>query len=166
MPSTYEPIATTTLGTASGTITFSSIPATYTDIKAVFVRATGSNTDLKFRVNGDTGTNFSQTELTANGSAVTSYGRTSQTGVYAGGIEVAPSATQPEFLEIELFSYAGSTNKTFLSKHSADYNGTGEVDIVVSLWRNTAAITSVTIFASSGTFAIGTTATLYGIKNA
>jgi hypothetical protein len=37
MPATYEPIATTTLGTAAAFITFSSIPATYTDLRLVIV---------------------------------------------------------------------------------------------------------------------------------
>ena len=32
MPATYEPIATTTLGSAQATVTFSSIPGTYTDL--------------------------------------------------------------------------------------------------------------------------------------
>jgi hypothetical protein len=35
MPATYEPIATTTLGTAAATITFSSIPATYSDLMQI-----------------------------------------------------------------------------------------------------------------------------------
>ena len=37
MPATYEPIATTTLGSAATNITFSSIPATYTDLRLVLV---------------------------------------------------------------------------------------------------------------------------------
>jgi hypothetical protein len=35
MAKTYEPIATTTLGTAAATVTFSSISGTYTDLVLV-----------------------------------------------------------------------------------------------------------------------------------
>jgi len=166
MATTYEKIATTTLGSNASSIDFTSIGSGYTDLRIVFVRPTGNNGDLKFRYNSDTGTNYSQTELTANGSAASSYRRTSQTGIYAGVIEVASSTTLPQFLEIDIFSYAGSTYKTSLSTASLDYNGTGEVDKVVGLWRSTAAITSISIYTSSNNFYTGTTATLYGILKA
>jgi hypothetical protein len=48
-----------------------------------------------------------------------------------------------------------------------DKNGSGAVWQIVGLWRSTSAITSINFFSSTGNnFAIGTTATLYGIKNA
>jgi hypothetical protein len=40
MPATYEPIATTTLGGAAATITFSSISSAYTDLRIVLVGTT------------------------------------------------------------------------------------------------------------------------------
>jgi len=49
----------------------------------------------------------------------------------------------------------------------ADQNGSGVVANIVGLWRNTAAITSINLSTLSAyNFNIGTTATLYGIKNA
>ena len=66
---------------------------------------------------------------------------------------------------LDIFSYTGSTNKTVLVTNSVDQNGSGQVGRVVGLWRNTAAITTITLSDSSN-FAIGTTATLYGIKAA
>ena len=45
-------------------------------------------------------------------------------------------------------------------------NGGGTVERSVGLWRNTAAITSITILLDSGNYAAGTTATLYGILKA
>ena len=164
MASTYEPIATNTLGSAATSITFSSIPATYTDLRLVFVGTVSSATDAKIRLNSDTGSNYSTTALYGTGSAAGStYGAASFFNASFGGVL---STTVPSLITADLFSYAGSTNKTALTEQSSDYNGTGAVTRAVSLWRNTAAITSVQIYVSAGNFNIGTTATLYGIKNA
>ena len=79
MATTYEAIQTTTLGSAAADITFSSIPATYTDLVLVYIGATVSNNiNYYLRFNGDTGTNYSYTYLSGTGSAVGS-GRGSTT---------------------------------------------------------------------------------------
>ena len=168
MATTYEPIATTTLGSAASEITFSSIAATYTDLRIVFVGTQGSATAYVYaRVNGDTGSNYSETILYGNGSSALSARNTSQSqwGIAAGA---SLSTTLPALVTLDIFSYAGSTNKTALGTTSNDQNGSGVTERTVHLWRNTAAITSVTLRSAGGgsTFAIGTTATLYGIKNA
>ena len=71
MTATYDPIATTTLGSAASTITFSSIPNTFTDLRLVLfgvtLNATGTYNQIRF--NNDTGTNYSWTQLLGNGSA-------------------------------------------------------------------------------------------------
>jgi hypothetical protein len=67
---------------------------------------------------------------------------------------------------MDFFSYAGSTNKTVLIEISQDYNGSGVVQRSVALFRDTAAITRLDLTAVGTTFAIGTTATLYGILKA
>jgi hypothetical protein len=163
MPVTYENIATTTLGSAATTITFSSIAASYTDLRLVLVSSDGVGSSITMRFNSDTGSNYSRTTLNGNGtSAVTS------TTSNATSINIAPNnATAGLFglYTIDVFSYAGSTNKTVLSTNSVDQNGSGQVGRLVGLWRNTAAITTITLTDSSN-FAIGTTATLYGILKA
>jgi hypothetical protein len=161
---TYEPIATTTLGTA-GTITFSSIPATYTDLRLVITGITSSATILTLRINGDTATNYSHTYIQGNGTAVTSSRATSDTSIDFHNVQVT-STTLPFFASADFFSYAGSTNKTVLMNMNLDKNGSGEVDTRVGLWRSTSAITSLLIEPNAGNLAIGTTATLYGIKAA
>lgn len=169
MPATYEPIATTTLGSAASTITFSSIPSTYTDLRLVLVAtASSANTAYpRFRFNGDTGTNFSNTTLKANGTTAASDRDTSQTSLILGPYNyVALSTTIPTFGSIDIFSYAGSTNKTCLTISNNDLNGSGEITARVGLWRSTSAITSIDILGNGGNFAAGTTATLYGIKAA
>lgn len=163
MAVTYEPIATTTLGSANTTITFSSIPGTYTDLRLIVVgKVTGISTNNTYRFNSDTGTNYSRTRLLGDGATASSDRTTSATSitdVFLG------STTNPHLAIVDIFSYAGSTNKTVLTLNSSDDNGSGYVGRGVGLWRNTAAITTITI-ANNGTFDIGTTATLYGILKA
>jgi hypothetical protein len=167
MPATYEPIATTTLGSTSATITFSTIPATYTDLRVVLNAIADTSAigyDLRFRINGDTATNYSGTDLSGNGSAASSNRTSNQ--VYMTATQNTGLATTPSLFTFDYFSYAGSTNKTVLSTASSDRNGSGETLRKVSLWRSTSAITSVSFFPQTGSFAAGTTATLYGILKA
>jgi len=164
MPSTYEPIATTTLGTAASSITFSSIPATYTDLRLVLTEFSSNTATTRLRFNSDSGTNYSSTSLFGSGTAAGSGRQADDTGIwldyYAGG-----STTIPLLQIADIFSYAGSTNKTVLVNGNSDKNGSGAVERIVGLWRNTSAITSVTAARDSGNYNTGTTATLYGIKN-
>lgn len=165
MPATYENIATTTLTSAASTITFSSISGSYTDLRLVFVGvATSISTDIWLRFNSDTGTNYSNTFLYGDGTSALSDRTTGSSRINQGLIDL--STTIPCFSAIDIFSYAGSTNKTVLWSQSNDKNGSGAAEATVGLWRNTAAITTVTIQTSTSTFASGTTATLYGILRA
>jgi hypothetical protein len=166
MPATYEPIATTTLGSAAASITLSSIPATYTDLRLVVVMQVDTTNTCFFQYNSDTGSNYSETILWGNGSTANSFTAASRTRIPIGGDIVSASTTLPFLAEIDVFSYAGSTNKTTLVSTSEDFNGSGVTRKQVNLWRNTAAITSITLGRSAGNYKIGTTATLYGIKSA
>jgi hypothetical protein len=165
MPSTYEPIATTTLGSAAASITFSSIASSWTDLRISFTGTATGGTSPIIRFNSDTGTNYSQTILYGDGSAAYSYNYTSQ-----GKIFLNPDSSfnaTPQFNTIDIFSYAGSTYKTALVTSQHDKNGSGVVERIVGLWRSTSAITSVTLSLNGGqNMDIGTIATLYGIKNA
>jgi len=166
MPVTYDNIATTTLSSAASTITFSSIPATYTDLRVVLVaRAVSTSISVDVRFNSDSGTNYSKTLLYGDGTSAQSatYFNQTQIGTNFGS---AFDATNPGLLTMDLFSYAGSTNKTILFTVDNDLNGSGETQRTVALWRNTAAINTIALISSANQFKIGTTATLYGIKNA
>ena len=168
MPATYEPIATTTLGSAASSITFSSIPSTYTDLRVVLVtKTTSGNADIYLRFNSDSGSNYSRTILYGTGSVAGSGRNTSQTYLYLTGTAY-PNASYAALVEADIFSYAGSTYKTLLNKVATDKNGAGGVEANVGLWRSTSAITSITLTleASAQDFPTGTTATLYGIKSA
>jgi hypothetical protein len=165
MPATYEPIATTTLGSVAATITFSSIPATYTDLRISLVGSlSGGGAYGNLRFNSDSASNYSVTILRGNGTTASSARQTSATEILYQWTATS-SSSDLVFHDINIFSYAGSTFKTVLFANSQDANGGGSVERNVGLWRSTAAITSVNLISSS-TWNIGTTATLYGIKNA
>jgi hypothetical protein len=165
MATTYEKIATTTLGSTSATITFSSIPATYTDLRLVFTGTTATSTNFTLRYNNDSASNYSWTWLGGTGSAAQS-GRFTSATEYYGNVTLE---TTPQLYEVDIFSYAGSTFKTALIGESADKNGSGQLSRSAFLWRSTSAINRIDItalYGATNTYAIGTTATLYGILKA
>ena len=166
MPATYEPIATTTLGSAAASITFSSISSAYTDLICVVTLRTTTGNGCTFRFNSDSGNNYSSTFLRGDGTTAESNRYSTWSNLPVIGV-YGLSSTQPSLYRISIFNYAGSTNKTILSEGSTDRNGSGNVDRAVGLWRNTNAITSITIAdGGSSTITAGSTATLYGILKA
>jgi hypothetical protein len=163
MPTTYEPIQTYTLGSAAASIDFTSIGSAYTDLRIVLTGTSSTGNSIRARFNSDSGTNYSTTILFGNGSSATTSQSTGLAHIF---ITNGSSTTIPLMATLDIFSYAGSTFKTSLATQSRDENGSGVVGNSVQLWRNTAAITNISLFLSSGNLQTGTIATLYGIKNA
>lgn len=164
---TYEPIATTTLGSNQQFIDFTSIGSGYTDLRiVVFGKSASDYASVGFRLNGDTGSNYSSTRLYGTGGAAASQRIANSSYADISGWN-GFMTSQVSMVTMDLFSYAGSTNKTALGTAATDLNGSGAVERVVSLWRSTAAVTSIRLMCagSAVNFASGTTATLYGIKN-
>lgn len=165
MPVTYETIASTTLSSASSTITFSSIPATFTDLRLVFVSTASSGNPI-VRLNADSGSNYSTTLLLGDGANPGTSRSANRTDLGISQGNVYSSNTIPTLTTFDFFSYAGSTLKTVLINQNQAFNDDGRTVQRVSLWRSTSAITSIDFSRDSGTYGIGTIATLYGIKAA
>jgi hypothetical protein len=162
--STYTPIATTTIGTAAASYTFSSISGSYTDLVLVAspISSLGSP-DMIMQFNGDTGSNYSYIILRGNGSAAASARATSATYIdFCGATAVTTTFGFQANVSIQNYSNA-TTYKTALVRSNNAGNGT---DAIVGLWRNTAAITSITLSLSANLLAAGSTFTLYGIAAA
>lgn len=166
MALTYEPIATTTLGSAAASITFSSIPSTYTDLRVVITSLNSSNNqDGKLTFNNDTATNYSDLHVYGDGASAGTYRETSQ--AYIAIFSLSNIVTNgASMAQIDIFSYAGSTYKTVLIRTANDKNGSGSTAATVGLWRSTAAITRLDLALTAGNYNAGTTATLYGILKA
>ena len=167
MAITYEPLATTTLGSAAASVTFSSISGSYTDLVLVMnakgTGFTGSGTYPYVRYNSDSGTNYSRTYLSGNGSSASSSRASSENlqylvgGTYVDGTFAYNSITH-------FMNYSNTTTyKTMLSRAN---NSGVQVDALVGLWRSTSAITSIIVYSSNGNFDTGSTFSLYGIKSA
>lgn len=160
MAATYIPIATQTLASPATSITFSSIPGTYTDLRLiVHIALTSSATSIYLQMNGLNPTT-SYGYIKGDG-ATPVYINNTTTATVAG---VTSSNTQPSFMQVDFFSYAASANKSVLIQGGEDVNGTGFLFNTVGTFQTTAAITSIAISTvSAPTMGTGTVATLFGI---
>ena len=157
MSSTYEPIATTTLGSAQSTVTFSSISGSYTDLILVYNAISSTDDQNYLQFNGDTGSNYSRTFMSGTGSSAVSGRDTSINKMYG-----PFSVSVPTINIAQIQNYSNSTTfKTALIRSGAANNST---IATAGLWRSTSAITSILVGTNSGTFNSGTVFTLYGIK--
>ena len=174
MPTTYEPIATTTLSSAQSSVTFSSISGSYTDLRiAIQARSTAAGNgreSFRIRFNGDTNSNYSATWIVGNGTSAGSNRNSSQTYAYAMFQESNSTSTAFGMNTLDIMNYSNATTyKTGLTRSS--YNLLGNTEDCsaahVFLWRSTSAITSIEFSTdASGGLSSGSTFTLYGITAA
>ena len=172
MAATYTLISSNVLSASAASVTFSSIPATYTDLVLRFTarsdRAIVSD-NIPITFNG-TATGYSRTYLVNNGGTPQSANQTSTGTSIAVLYSDGANATANTFSSGEVYipSYTVSQNKPVSSIGMVeDNNATGYAGTTAHLWSNTAAITSITVSASSSqNFVAGSSFYLYGIKNA
>jgi hypothetical protein len=163
MAKTYLPIATTTLGSAAASYTFSSITGTYTDLIMVFSGTMATEEALLMEFNGDTSALYSYSNLVGNGSTATSGRSTGNTKISL--VSTGTGKTSQFQIIVQLQNYSNTTTfKTCLVRAS---NSTQEASTEVGLYRSTSAITSIKFYGNaSSNIAAGSTFTLYGIKAA
>ena len=163
MTATYDCIATTTTTGNATTVTFSSIPATYTDLVVVFNGAEQGSSGIYFQMNGDTATNYSHTRLVGNGTSALSNRGSNSSKIYLDQGVTFSSTLGENTVILQFMNYSNSTtNKTVISRATAPGSGTAAI---VYLWRNTAAINSISFKIDSDYIINGSTFTLYGIKS-
>ena len=168
---TYQLIASNTLTSNAGNVTFSNIPATYTDLAVrASVRSVISSPSDEFRVafNGNiSGTNYSVTRLIGDGSAATSE-RNSNAATTLTGFVNAATSTSNTFSSVEIYvpSYLATQNKAFSVDLASEQNGTiAYRTAAAGLWRVTDAITSVRMSLTGGNLLSGSSFFLYGLKS-
>lgn len=161
---TYALIASNTLGSDTATITFSSIPQTFTDLILVVngnttIAGTGANA-IRVRFNSDTATNYSQTGLFGNGTSAGSNRDTSLGYMPLGEIGQTSGVVTTSILQF--MDYANTTTfKTTLSRGNAS---NFELNASAGLWRSTSAISQIDLVLGSGSYKTGSTFYLYGIQ--
>lgn len=157
--STYSTVATTTLGSATASYTFSSIPSTYTDLILIINGSTSVGGTTLFRFNSDSGSNYSFTGLNGDGSSMSTF-RVSNNSSMGLGEMYNFNCTLISHIQ----NYSNTTTyKTAINRASSTPNYT---QYNVGQWRNTAAVNSISLIRSSGNFNTGTTFSLYGITAA
>jgi hypothetical protein len=157
LPSSYESIATTTVGSGgASTITFSSIPSTYQHLQIRSI-ARGPNADtqttLRIRLNSDTGSNYSYHRLIGTGSAASSTGGGAfdYSYFYFGSSGTTTGSNVFGVSVIDILDYANtSKNTTLRFLGGIDSNGDGGVGLGSSAWYNTAAVNTLTLSADGG----------------
>ena len=168
MANTYELISSNTVGSGGvSSVTFSSIPSTYTDLQVVAAvktdRSAQIEDDVTVKPNNVSGS-ANATLLLGDGSTAASY-----TGTQIYIIAKASGATANTFSNCSLYipNYAGSANKSFSADLTAENNTTGtNMQLVAQLWSNTSAITSLVFTPRYGSnFVQYSSFYLYGIKN-
>jgi hypothetical protein len=160
MAKTYEPIATTTIGSAVTTFSFTSIPSIYTDLFIVIEGpgiSGGTSMDSNIRFNSDTGSNYSDTRVQNIYSDRSSNATAIRTG--------APRSNNRWNTAIHISNYADTSfYKTIISRSNA-LGSDSLAEMYSGSWRSTAAISSFTMVSGqSRNYEVGTTCTVYGIK--
>lgn len=164
MSTTCKLIAKNVLGTAASSVSFTSIPGTYTDLLLLSsVRASTTSDYFWIRFNG-VSTNLSGRSLYGqNGSTATSI----SIAPYARMVQSDHTANTFSSNSIYIPNYAGSTNKSLSVDAVYSTNSAlSLLDAVAGLWSSTAAIIQVDLIPNSGDFAISSSFFLYGITKA
>lgn len=163
---TYTNLATTTLGSDSASITFSSISSSFTDIIVVgrMVATSGGSNNVRMRFNGDSGNNYSLTWLYGDGTSAGSTRNTNVSGITL-SYPNSSNGINPEFI-VHVQNYSNSTTyKTALVRNSwAGSNGAASAQ--VGLWRDASTINQISFHTTNTNFGAGMTITLYGIAAA
>ena len=170
----YESIATTTVGAGgSATVTFSSIPATYTHLQVrLFARTSitaGNQDDTLMRFNSDTSSNYAGHQLYGDGSSAGagSLGGTPPVNVMYPAFITSNSATANSYGVgiIDILDYTNTNKyKVMRSLNGHDNNGNGFILLRSGLWMSTSAISTITFTLGSGNFTQYSSFALYGIK--
>jgi hypothetical protein len=155
---TYTPLATVTLSTTPTSLTFSSLPATYRDLVLVITAAASSGQQFNFRLNGDTGSNYSYVLASGFASTTESFAETVAYGRF-GNV-----ATTTGIYSINIMDYSATDKHKTIISRSGDATASN-VSMFANRWANTAAITTIQLFpGSGGSFTSGSRFDLYGIS--
>jgi hypothetical protein len=180
----YFSIATTTVGSGgTSSVTFSSIPASYTHLQVRVLAQTNRGTypldEMKVTFNSDSGSNYAwhniQTDpRQANPSDVSAAAGATQTSIQQ--LALSSSVVTSGFAAgvLDVLDYANANkNKTVRYLGGADANGytssyTTSIGFFSGLWMNSAtAISSITFVPTFGSnFTQYSSFALYGIKGA
>lgn len=159
----YDSLWSTTLAASATSLTISNIPAGYKhlQLRTFYV---GTGTYNYMQINGDTAANYSFHQMWGDGSTVQAGAIANTTLIFLNN-----SSTNSSFPSVgimDLLDYSNTNkHKTVRSIAGYDINTGGELYYRSGSWRNTSAVTSLTITSSATNgFAQNSSFALYGIK--
>jgi hypothetical protein len=166
MANTFTLISSQTLSSSAASITFSSIPSTYTDLLVrISGRSTGSSTVIELTLNGSS-SSYTNKRLYGDGSATASDSNNTTFISNIGLDDTGFTANTFSNTDIYIPNYTGSNYKSTSGDGVSENNATLAFSMLAAgLWSNTAAITSITLAQGGANIAQYSTAYLYGIKN-
>lgn len=173
MASTFDSIATTTLGSSTNLITFTSIPSTYTDLFIVIgsTQASSNFDSVAMYFNNDTASNYGLQGYGADGSSnggsggINPYASTTVAGNAAWTFAAPNSGSGRGQAIIYISRYADTTiNKTSIVRWGA---GQMYTETLNHIWYSTSAINRIDFkVMTTETLSAGTVFSIYGIKAA
>jgi hypothetical protein len=167
---TYQLISSNTLASTTASVTFSSIPSTYTDLvlRANIRHTTGFINTMAVKING--GNTISYIVLTAGNSSASSFSGSTSSSDNA-LVSDGNSNTANTFSNGEVYipSYNSTAYKQFSAVSVAEQNGsTGwQMNLVSNSLISTSPVTSIQIIDAVNGYSMlaGSSFYLYGIKN-
>jgi hypothetical protein len=168
---TYEQIATANGTGSSATITFGSIPQTYKhlEIRMVTQDTNSSNrwlSGISLQFNGDTAANYAYHYLVGSAGSVSSSGGTAGTDILLRNVTTGTftSGIHGSTL-VSVLDYTNTSKNTTVRYLGGAYgHSENGVSFGSGHWRNTNAITSISIVGAITAFTTSSRFTLYGIK--
>ena len=171
MANTYTLISSNILSSNAASVTFSAIPATYTDLVVRFsarANVASYSANLTMTLNGSSSAVYSRTDIRADSSTATSTRTTSATSFSIRSLTTGTSESNTfSTAEIYIPNYLVSANKPLSTVGATEGNtataGTVYQNIAGALFSDTTAISSIAL-SSSADFVSGSSFYLYGIK--
>jgi len=173
----FDLLETTTLTSSASSVTFSGLDS-YTDYKHLQIRFVARNSSLSdngvafmgMTLNGDAGTNYSWHSLTGNGSTVASSSSSNVNTMTLA--KLPPRPDYPAFASgvIDILDFSNSSKNTTIRTLSGNARrnlNTVVIDEIAEYsgsWRNTNAVTSITLASAGSPLYTNSRFSLYGIK--
>lgn len=168
----YDALATVIVPSGGlANITFTGVPTGYKHLQIrgfMYGSSTGASPAMRF--NGDTGANYQTHALAGAGSGTPgayAYTSTRNTNILSLVINGVSTGTSPSVGIWDILDYSDTNKyKTTRTLIGYDANGSGEVDFTSGAWRNTNAISSITLLLEGGSATYGNYSSfaLYGVK--
>jgi hypothetical protein len=163
---TYTPLATITLASTDAEVVFASIPSGYRDLVfSISILGTSNDQSCVMQLNADTGANYINTRVSGWG---TGYGATT-TGtnyIFVSGYNYGVATSGAYTIAQGSIMDYSATNKhksTLIRSRSSRDNGDTDTTAGAGRWANTNAVNQIKFYLTSGSFAIGSTFSLYGV---